>query len=197
VCHAFLTDTSFYQLLTRIDESLAEEVRARGCGCGGRLHSARYPRKPRGLRSALDASYESRLSFCCSRDGCRRRHTPATVRFLGRKVYLGVIVVLITALHHGLTEARRRQLIEALDVPAQTLWRWRRWWREQFLQSRCWRGLAGQFIPPILTDGLPGSILERLDAKGLSERLVQLLLLISPVTTATGSLRVSADPQKM
>jgi hypothetical protein len=57
--------------------------------------------------------------------------------------------------------------------------------------------LAGRFIPPILTDGLPGSILERLDAKGLSERLVQLLMLISPVTTATGSLRVSADPQKM
>ncbi len=40
MCHAFLIDTSFYQLLTRIDESLAEEVRARGCGCGGRLHSA-------------------------------------------------------------------------------------------------------------------------------------------------------------
>jgi hypothetical protein len=32
-------------------------------------------------------------------------------------------VVLITALNHGLTEARRRQLIEELDVPLQTLWR--------------------------------------------------------------------------
>jgi hypothetical protein len=30
VCHAFLTDTNFYQLLTRIDESIAEEVLARG-----------------------------------------------------------------------------------------------------------------------------------------------------------------------
>jgi hypothetical protein len=142
VCHAFLTDTSFYQLLTRIDESIAEEVRARGCRCGGVLHSARYPRKPRGLRSALDASYERRLSFCCAQNGCRRRHTPASVRFLGRKVYLSVIVVLITALQHGLTERRRRRLIEELDVPAQTLWRWRRWWREQFVQSRCWRALA-------------------------------------------------------
>ena len=61
VCHAFLTDTGFYQLLTRIDASIAEEVRARGCDCGGVLHSARYPRKPRGVRGALDASYESRL----------------------------------------------------------------------------------------------------------------------------------------
>lgn len=197
MCHAFFADASFYQLLTRIDESIAEEVRVRGCDCGGVLHSARYPRKPRGVRSVLDARYERRLSFCCAQDGCRRRHTPASVRFLGRKAYLGVIVVLLTALHHGLTAARRRQLIEHLDVPAQTLWRWRRWWREQFLQSRCWKGLAGQFIPPIVSDRLPGSLLERLTAKALSERLVQLLVLIAPVTTATGSLRVRVNPQKM
>jgi hypothetical protein len=197
VCHAFLTDTSFYQLLTRIDESIAEEVRARGCRCGGVLHSARYPRKPRGLRSALDASYERRLSFCCAQNGCRRRHTPASVRFLGRKVYLSVIVVLITALQHGLTERRRRRLIEELDVPAQTLWRWRRWWREQFVQSRCCRALAGQLIPPLATDHLPGSLLERLRARRLSERLVRLLTVISPVTTTTGSLGVGPDPQTM
>ncbi|WPL18599.1 hypothetical protein Thiowin_03677 [Thiorhodovibrio winogradskyi] len=29
VCHAFLHDANFYQLLTRIDESIAEEARAR------------------------------------------------------------------------------------------------------------------------------------------------------------------------
>jgi hypothetical protein len=161
------------------------------------LHSARYPRKPRGIRSALDSNYESRLSFCCSQDGCRRRHTPASVRFLGRKVYLGVIVVLITALHHGLTDQRRSQLIEELDVPSQTLWRWRRWWREQFLQSRCWKGLAGQLIPPITTHALPGSLLERMTGEILTERLVHLLGLISPVTTSTSSLRVRIDPQKM
>ena len=197
MCHAFLTDANFYQLLTRIDESIAEEVRAGGCRCGGRLHSARYPRKPRGLRSALDASYERRLSFCCARDGCRRRSTPASVRFLGRKVYLGVMVVLLTALHHGLTAQRRRRLIEQLDVPAQTLWRWRRWWRERFVQSRCWRALAGQFIPPLVSDRLPGSLLERLSGSALSERLVELLVLLSPVTTATGSLRVGGNPQRM
>jgi hypothetical protein len=197
VCHAFLTDTNFYQLLFQIDQSIAEEVREHGCDCGGVLHAAPYPRKPRGVRSALDDSYQSRLSFCCSQDGCRRRHTPASVRFLGRKVYLGVIVVLITALNHGLTEARRRQLIEELDVPLQTLWRWRRWWREQFVATRCWRALAGQLIPPIDADSLPASLLERLTGRALSERLVQLLILISPVTTSTGSLRVSADPQKM
>jgi len=161
------------------------------------LHAAPYPRKPRGIRSVLDESYQSRLSFCCSQDGCRRRSTPASVRFLGRKVYLGVIVVLLTALHHGLTEARRRRLIEELDISAQTLWRWRRWWREQFVQMRCWRALAAQFIPPIDADTLPGALLERLTGSGLSERLVQLLVLICPVTTSSSSLRVSENPQNM
>jgi hypothetical protein len=197
VCHAFLTDTNFYQLLFRIDQSIAEGVRERGCECGGALHAAPYPRKPRGIRSALDESHQRRLSFCCSQDECRRRHTPASVRFLGRKVYLGVIVVLITALNHGLTEPRRRLLIEELDVAPQTLWRWRRWWRERFVATRCWGALAAQFIPPLATDSLPGSLLERLTGRALSERLVQLLVLISPVTTATSSLRVSLNPQKM
>jgi hypothetical protein len=197
VCHAFLSDTNFYQLLFQIDQSIAEEVREHGCDCGGVLHAAPYPRKPRGIRSALDESYQSRLSFCCSQDGCRRRHTPASVRFLGRKVYLGVIVVLITALNHGLTEPRRRQLIEELDVPLQTLWRWRRWWREQFVATRCWRAMAGQFIPPIHANTLPGGLLERLSGSGLCERFVQLLVLICPVTTATSSLRVSVNPQNM
>ena len=56
MCHAFLTDTNFYQLLFQIDEAIAEEVSARGCDCGCVLHSARYPRKPRGLRTAVDSS---------------------------------------------------------------------------------------------------------------------------------------------
>jgi hypothetical protein len=196
VCHAFLTDANFYRLLFQIDESIAEEVRQRGCSCGGVLHSARYPRKPRGIRCALDASYESRLSFCCARDGCRQRSTPASVRFLGRKVYLGVIVVLITALHHGLTEARRRQLIEQLDVAPQTLWRWRRWWRERFVATRCWKALAGQFLPPIGADRLPASLLERLMGKTLGERVIQLLISVSAVTTSSSSSRVVLDPQK-
>jgi hypothetical protein len=196
VCHAFLADANFYQLLFRIDESIAEEVREHGCECGGVLHAAPYPRKPRGIRSALEeASYQSRLSFCCSQDGCRRRSTPPSVRFLGRKVYLGVIVVLLTALNHGLTEPRRRQLIEELDVPLQTLWRWRRWWREQFVETRCWRAVAGQFIPPIDADTLPGVLLERLTGSALSERLVQLLVLICPVSTSSSSLRVRRNPQ--
>jgi len=199
VCHAFLSDTRFYELLARIDQDLANEVKAGGCHvCGGVLHSARYPRKPRGLRAVLDTTYDTRLSFCCAVDGCRRRNTPPSVRFLGRKVYLGVMVVLLTALQHGLTEPRRRALIERLDVPPQTLARWRRWWREVFPTTRCWRTEQGHFLPPIAVAALPGALLGRFTGADLFERLCQLLLLICPVSTVwSGSVRRARHPQRM
>jgi hypothetical protein len=199
VCHDFLYDSSFYQLLFQIDQELAAEVQAGGCGfCGGALHSASYPRKPRGLRFAWDASYDRRLSFCCAEDGCRRRHTPPSVRFLGRRVYLGVVVVLVTALQHGLTDRRRRELVERLDLPPQTLSRWRRWWRAVFPKTRCWRSERSQFLPPIPGAQLPGSLLGRLTGIGLPERLCRLLHLIAPVTTTgSGSLRKEVAPQTM
>ena len=34
MCHAFLSDAKFYQLLFQIDQSIAEEARERGCECG-------------------------------------------------------------------------------------------------------------------------------------------------------------------
>lgn len=46
MCHTFLTGTNFYQLLFQIDQSIAEEVRERGCDCGGALHAAPLPATP-------------------------------------------------------------------------------------------------------------------------------------------------------
>jgi hypothetical protein len=199
MCHAFFNDSRFYQFLFRVDEEIAAEVQAGGCSCGGVLHSARYSRKPRGLRYALDESYTSRLSFCCARDGCRRRRTPPSVRFLGRKVYLGVIVILVTALEHGLTPRRRAYLIEQLDLWPQTIARWRRWWREGFAASRPWRVEQGKFVPPVAAGALPGALLECLNGRDLGHRLCLLLRLIAPVTSlsCSASLRVAMDPQKM
>jgi len=73
--------------------------------------------------------------------------TPPSVRFLGRKVYLGAMVILVMAMEHGLNARRRKQLIEQLDLYPQTLARWRRWWREIFPASRCWQANRGHFIP--------------------------------------------------
>jgi len=93
---AYLADAKFWRLLLRFDEDVAAQVRAFGCPlCGSVLHSARYRRKPRGApRAVLGEAYERRLSLCCAREGCRRRTTPVSVRFFGRRVYLAALVVL-------------------------------------------------------------------------------------------------------
>lgn len=183
MCHAFLTNSSLYSYLTQLDQDIAQQVQSEGCPCGGKLHRSDYPRKPRGIRGVLDKSYETRISFCCSVDGCRKRCTPPSVRFLGRKVYLGVIVVLLAAMHHGLTPKRRHQLIEQLNIPAQTLSRWRHWWSNTFVQSRCWQYERGRYVPPINENDLPGSFLGRLMGENLEARLKHLLWLIKPVTS--------------
>src|SRR4051812_29709556 len=133
-------------LLLKIDEDLAAAAQADGCGdCGAALHSATYPRKPRGGPVGL---HETRFSFCCARDGCRRRHTPPSVRFLGRRVYLGAIVVLATAMQQGITATRAGRLREVLGVSLKTLARWREWWRTAFVESVFWKAAKAAFSPP-------------------------------------------------
>src|SRR5690606_28316267 len=140
MCHAFIGAASFWLLLFQIDEDLAAQVRAEGCrSCGGPLHSAHFRRKPRGVaRRLLDDSIGTRLSFCCARDGCRRRHTPASVRFLDRRVFLGAVVVLVTALSSGLSGKRVAVLCEQFDVSVRTLRRWQGVWRGRGVTTAMW-----------------------------------------------------------
>ena len=189
MCHAFLSDPNFYDLLFRLDEDLAGEVRGAGCACGGVLHSARYPRKPRGMRTALGEAYETRLSFCCAREGCRRRITPASVRFLGRRVYLGAVVVLATALCHGPSRVRFAQLHAWFGVSLRTLTRWRKWWREVFVRTPFWRTAKGRFVPPLQTRALPAGLLERFAGTERPTPLVGLLRFLSPLTVSLRTLR--------
>jgi hypothetical protein len=205
MCHAFISDTRFYEFLTQIDQDIAAQVQEENCPhcLEGSLHIANYPRKPRGFREHLDVAYQTRLSFCCSREGCRRRCTPPSVRFLGRKVYLGVVVILVTAMVHGLSPHRRKALIEQLDLWPQAIARWRQWWRVIFPTSRCWQSERGLFIPPIESDELPGALLGRLAGECLRQRLERLLSLLMPLTTGScsashsGSMRGVMDTQKM
>ena len=111
-------------------------MRGKGCPhCGAALHSARYERKPRGGPSELPPKYERRASFCCAAAGCRKRVTPAALRFWGRRVYLGPVFLLVFSLHHGITQKRTEELRKQLPTPTlsrQTLRRWRQWWLEVF-----------------------------------------------------------------
>jgi hypothetical protein len=105
-------DSRCFDLLLRLDEDLAAEARRAGCQCGGLLHGARYVRKPRGGPAGLSAETAVRFSFCCATEGCRRRTTPPSLRFLGRKVFFGVVVLLVPALRDGPTPERLARLCD-------------------------------------------------------------------------------------
>ncbi len=93
--------------------------------CNGVLYSARYRRKPRGRLCQLGEERDWRFSFCCTVDGCRKRATPPSLRFLGRKVYLAAMVVLIAIMRQGATAAWMRQLSGLAGVGRRTVGRWR------------------------------------------------------------------------
>ena len=190
MCHGsleklLLHDPRLHPWLTELDLELAGEVRTGGCrSCAGRLDRADYPRKPRGGPATLPAEYCSRLSFCCAADGCRRRHTPPSVRFLGRKVYLGAMVVLVSAMLHGPTPPRAAQLFQLFGVSVRTLRRWRAWWRTVFAESDFWRARRGQLRSPPAPALLPLSLLQCFVGEE-RDRLVSSLCWLSPLTTST------------
>jgi hypothetical protein len=188
VYQSMLADVRLYDLLLRCDEDLARTTRAGGCGwCGGRLDRADYPRKPRGGPPGLGAAHALRLSFCCAAEGCRRRARPPSVRFLGRRVYLGAAVVGITALAQGAPHDELRALRAWLGLSARTLARWRRWWRAVFAESAFWRGARGQLRTPLPVGALPGALLQRF-AGDLQARLIAALRFLAPLTTAAGAM---------
>lgn len=172
-----LTNQELFQLFEKIDRDLAEQVHDEPCPhCGGALHWANYDRSPRGQDKAI------RFSLCCSKDGCRRRQTPASVRFLGRKVYRATGVVLLSAMNHGVSPNRIALLRKSLGVSRATLNRWRNWWLQDFVQSTFWK-IARAFIMPTLSESaLPSALCERFNA-GAPAGLLNLLRFLRPVTT--------------
>lgn len=201
MCHCPFVDVTFWSSLFSQDQQVADQTQAAGCPyCGGALHVANYPRKPRGeQRRILGEAYTRRLSFSCAREGCRRRTTPHSVRFLGRKVYLGAVISVLSAGAKALNGTQYSKLIEQLNLPAQTLNRWRHWWNEQVPASACWQSLSGWFSPPIPPQGLPGELLVRVQGSDLCDRLRVLLQLLSPLSCVSGAPlpRVVIATQKM
>jgi hypothetical protein len=182
-----LADASFWRHLQRLDEQVAEEARGAGCPhCQGVLHGARYPRKVFGVaRALLGAGYDSRLSFCCAREGCRRRTTPESVRFLGRRVFPGAVVLLLGALTQDLSRRRRARLGARLGVSERTLERWRRWWRSTLPATPWWCAARARFEPPPEERALPASLLARFGVPATPEALIAALRFLAPCSLSS------------
>ena len=193
--HKLLSDATFWAFLFDIDQEFAEASRVEKCpSCGCRLDCANYPRKPRGPRDLPD-EYRFRLSFCCARDGCRKRVTPPSVRFLGRKVYLGVIVVLVSAMRQGPTPRRVRELTEVFGVERRTIYRWRDFWNERFPKTTFWKLARARLVPVFEIVDFPRSLLEAfVHAADDRDGWENLLRFLSPISTTKGlEIKVSDD----
>ena len=172
-------DGRLRKLLEHTDGDLARKCREGRCKrCGGRLHSAKYERKPRpnGFED-----WNWRHSFCCEKEGCRKRHTPPSVRFLGRREYVAVVVVLMGAMVHGLKPHRVERLRQVLQVDEKTLKGWQHWWQETFVQSDFWKGARSRFKTRPDETIMPLSLVEAFGAKR-PEGMLKLLEFLSPIT---------------
>jgi len=183
----WLLDEEFFARLVQVDEKIAEAVAQRRCPhCGGALHRADYDRKPRGgLLAAAGEAFYRRFSLCCGREGCRKRSTPPSLRFLGRRVYLEAVVVLASS---AAVARALKDVSEASGVPVRTLRRWLGWWRTPFVATPTWFELRAGFVPPPPVEAeLPKSLIERVFTAVVPHSWTQAVLvvarLLGPLTT--------------
>ena len=112
------------------------------------------------------------------------------MRFLGRKIYLGAFIVLISAMRHGPTPRRVRELTTLFGVDRRTIARWEEFWREHFPQSHFWKTAGARVILLADVATLPLSLLNafhvRCDDCDDCDGWGRLLRFLSPITTATG-----------
>ena len=136
-----------------------------------------------------------RLSFCCARDGCRKRVTPPSVRFLGRKVYLGAVVILVSAMRQGPTPRRVRELTKLFDADRRTIYRWRDFWNERFPKTTFWKLARARLVPVFEIVDFPRSLLEAFVRAGDDrDGWEKLLRFLSPISTTKGlEIKVSDD----
>ena len=110
--------------------------------------------------------------------------TPPSVLFLGRKVYFGAVVVLVSVLRQGPSPTRLSRLKKLVGVSARTVRRWRKWWLWSFVQSDVWRAARGRLRTPADASRLPLSLLEAFEGSP-PLKLIYLLRFIGPLTTTS------------
>jgi hypothetical protein len=179
-----IEDRNFYLNLLQIDQELASETREKGCPhCGGVLHSANYPRVPKGLSGLIDIHQVVRFSFCCSVDGCRRRTTSPSVRFLGRKHYLGVLVLMLCAVSQQEEQRTSQQLRTPVGPHNKTRRRWLAWWQKIVPGTPFWAYAKGLIMPPLNTETLCSGLVELFSTNHERSGLYKLLRFISPLSS--------------
>jgi hypothetical protein len=107
------------------------------------------------------------------------------VLFLGRKVFFGVVVLLLPVLREGPSPERLRRLEKVFAVSRRTLYRWRRFWREVMPQSRWWQAERGYWATPVNAEQLPASLLAVFSGKkGPADQVFSVLRRLSSLSAS-------------
>jgi hypothetical protein len=184
-----LPSAKFFQDLLEADQRELRREQRSGCPwCRGRLDRSDYPRKPRGLPVGLglDELFGIRFSLCCARDGCRRRLTPPSVRFLGRRVYVGAVVMLAAT-------ASLAVALITYQVARRTIQRWSRWWTQALPGTPFWQVAQARFAEPVDEAGLPGSLVARFHGDR-ETALLGALRFVAPITTTSARSSFAMGP---
>lgn len=156
-----LQSTKIFHLLHRIDIDLADQQQKAGCPyCGSSLHYSNYKRQPRGGPD-LPESLCTRLSFCCSKENCRRRTLPNSTLFMDRRIYFRVVILIVTTLSQSKPQKYSRNMLsKMLGSDRKTISRWLTYFREIFPDSKVWKTVRGFVNPTVLNRDLPGSLVD-------------------------------------
>ena len=148
---------SLLNLLKRIDADLCKQQQRKNCPfCSGHLHQSNYARKSRGITE----DFLIRQSLCCGRDGCRRRALPPSCIFMGRRVYLFGIILVVMALRQNRNKGYSINRLQRLfGVSHKTIARWIKYFKEEFPASKWWRRLRGRVDCAVKNTDLPGGLL--------------------------------------
>jgi hypothetical protein len=152
---------TLFRALHAVDREVANTERDKRCpvdDCGGPLHWATYERNPRGDEvEQLPDEYRRRLGLCCG--WCRKRVLPPSTLFLGRRVYWGCVVMLVTAAAQGLVSCTIAELCRRFDVSRRTVKRWVSFFEVLFPASHQWQRLRGRVGVEVRDDDLPRGLL--------------------------------------
>ena len=119
--------------------------------------------------------------------------TPPSVRFLGPKVYLGAIVILISAMRQGPSPRRVRELSARFGADRRTIARWQVFWRERFPQTPFWKIERARLVPVVEIVSLPYSLVDAFLSRNRRCRGWTLLLrFLSPITIP-GALQIEVS----
>lgn len=149
-----------YHLLFQIDKDLAEHQREKTCPfCNSPLHYSNYSRKPRGGPENLPEEYLLRHSLCCSAEECRRRVLPGSLRFWDRRVYFGIVMLVVVTLQQRRTVGySASKLMKIFGVSRHTLKRWTQYFEDTFPFSSRWKKVKGRISIDVSNTALVAAV---------------------------------------